>query len=91
MDSGNVDNFLNGWHDNRVRVLLFGKTEVIRLRYLTTAFKFRHRAKLGYVKLTDMNSRSIISKYNIVRTKDTMLVFHEDPDHPVAVVRYGYS
>ena len=41
VDDGNVDSFLNGWHDNRIRVLLFGKTDVIRLRYLTTAFKFR--------------------------------------------------
>ena len=41
IDDANVDSFLNGWHDNRIRVLLFGKTDVIRLRYLTTAFKYR--------------------------------------------------
>ena len=86
IDGGNIDNFLNGWHDNRIRVLLFGKTEVIRLRYLTTAFKFRHRAKIGYVRINDLLSRKIVSKYNINKGKDTMLVFHEDSDHPVAVV-----
>ena len=47
IDDGNVDSFLKGWSDNRIRVLLFGKTDVIRLRYLTTAFKYRSRAKLG--------------------------------------------
>ena len=41
VDDGNIDSFLNGWHDNRIRILLFGKTDVIRLRYLTTAFKYR--------------------------------------------------
>ena len=69
IDQGNVEKFLNGWHDNRIRVLLFGKTEVIRLRYLTTAFKFRSRAKLGYVQLTDPYAKKIISKYNMAKTK----------------------
>ena len=69
IDQGNVESFLNGWHDNRIRVLLFGRTEVIRLRYLTTAFKFRSRAKLGYVQLTDPYAKKIISKYNMAKTK----------------------
>ena len=86
IDQGNVEKFLNGWHDNRIRVLLFGRTEVIRLRYLTTAFKFRSRAKLGYVQLTDPYAKKIISNYNMAKTKDSMLVFHEDSNHPVAFV-----
>ena len=44
----NVDLFLDGWTDNRVRVLLFGNSNVIKLRYLTTAFKFRSRAQVSY-------------------------------------------
>ncbi len=43
---GNVDSFLDGWKDNRVRVLLFGDSPVIKLRYLTTAFKFKSRAQV---------------------------------------------
>ena len=35
----NVEKFLEGWTDNRVRVLLFGTSEVIKLRYLTCAFR----------------------------------------------------
>ena len=45
----NVDLFLDGWTDNRVRVLLFGNTNVIKLRYLTTAFKFRSRAQVSHI------------------------------------------
>ena len=87
IDDGNFETFLNGWHDNRIRVLLFGKTDVIRLRYLTTAFKFKSRAKLGYVKINNLLARKIITKYNVAKNgKDTMLVFHEDPNHPVAFV-----
>ena len=86
IDQGNIENFLNGWHDNRIRVLLFGKLQIIRLRYLTTAFKFRSRAKLGYVQLTDPFAKKLISKYNVAKNKDSMLVFHEDSNHPVAFV-----
>merc|ERR1712012_584743 len=86
VDDGNVNSFLNGWHDNRVRVLLFGKTDVIRLRYLATAFKYRHRAKLGYVKVDSLLAKKTIDKFKISKTSDTMLVFHENPNHPVAFV-----
>ena len=86
VDESNIDQFLNGWHDNRIRVLLFGKTEVIRLRYLTTAFKFRSRAKLGYVRITNDKAKKIVKRYNVPKTTDSMLVFHEDPKTPVASV-----
>ncbi len=86
IDESTVDQFLSGWHDNRVRVLLFGKTEVIRLRYLATAFKFKSRAKLGYVRLTNSKAKKITKKFNVPKTSDTMLVFHEDSNHPVASV-----
>ena len=32
IDDTNLEDFLNGWSDNRVRVLLFGKLDVVRLR-----------------------------------------------------------
>ena len=43
----NVDNFLNGWSDNKVRSLVFQRTESLRLRYLTTAFYHRERVAFG--------------------------------------------
>ena len=49
---GNVESFLDGWTDNRVRVLLFGHSSVIKLRYLTTAFKFRSRAQVNMTCLS---------------------------------------
>ena len=32
IEDSNVDDFLQGWPDNRIRVLLFGKLDVVRLR-----------------------------------------------------------
>ena len=88
VDDSNVDTFLNGWSlDNRVRVLLFGKTDVIRLRYLTTAFKYRNRALLGYVKLQGPNTDKVIQRFKVPTSNlDTLLIFQENVDLPVASV-----
>ena len=32
IDDTNLNEFLSGWSDNRVRVLLFGKLDIVRLR-----------------------------------------------------------
>lgn len=42
-----VDAFLNGWEDNRVRGLIFEPRQNMRLRYLVTAYHFRHRVAFG--------------------------------------------
>jgi DnaJ family protein C protein 16 len=44
-----IDVFLSGWTDNRVRALVFQKSEPIRLRYLLTAFYHRDRVAFGLV------------------------------------------
>jgi len=77
IDDTNVETFLDGWSlDNRVRVLLFGKTDVIRLRYLTTAFKYRNRALLGYVKLQGPSTEKLIERFKVPTTNvDTLLIF----------------
>lgn len=47
IDDSNIENFLNGWVDNRVRGLIFEPRTNIRLRYLVTAFHFRDRVAFG--------------------------------------------
>ena len=91
IDDSNVDSFLSGWMDNRIRVLLFGHVQVTRLRYLTTAFKYRDRAAIGYVRLSDHKAKKTIKRFGVPTSAqtDTLLLFHEkhpsDADHvPVA-------
>ncbi len=149
VDDTNVEDFLTGWMDNRVRVLLFGhvsilfdnsnayfnftsknkrscdfivfknknaffdlypfkgkictslamnyailirllslQTEMVRLRYLTTAFRYRQRAAIGFVQIHDPNSRKIIKEFGVPSSAktDTLLLFHENPKVPVASV-----
>ncbi len=47
LDQTNVDYFLNSWWDNRIRVIIFSSTPLIRLRYLLLAFQYRERAAFG--------------------------------------------
>ena len=96
VDDSNFETFLSGWSlDNRVRVLLFGKIDIVRLRYLTTAFKYRNRAMLGYVKLQGPNTEKLIQRYKVpTTTVDTLLIFQENADvheghHAEYAVRNG--
>jgi DnaJ family protein C protein 16 len=82
----NLEEFLNGWMDNRVRVLIFGKLDVVRLRYLTSGFKFRERAAIGYVQLTVADTKGIVDRFQVDIKKDTLLLFQEDTDKPVATL-----
>lgn len=47
INDDNVDEFLSGWADNRVRALIMEPRKQIRLRYLNTAFQFRQRVLFG--------------------------------------------
>lgn len=47
VNDDNLKNFLDGWHDNRIRALVFEKSETIRLRYLLMAFYYIERVFFG--------------------------------------------
>lgn len=49
VDENSLEEFLSGWEDNRVRGLIFEPRNTTRLRYLVTAFHFRHRVAFGCV------------------------------------------
>lgn len=54
----NVDKFLDGWEDNKVRGLIFEDRPAVRLRYLLTAFHYRDRITFGYeIHNCPLNSR----------------------------------
>ena len=68
--------------DNRVRVLIFGKLDLVRLRYLTPGFKFRECAAISYVQLTIGDSGATVDRFKVDLKQ--MLVFQEDREHLVA-------
>ncbi|MPC13941.1 DnaJ subfamily C member 16 [Portunus trituberculatus] len=83
---GNLESFLGGWLDNKVRVLIFGRLDIIRLRYLTVGWEFRERAVIGYVQMDRADTDTIRARYSVSNKVDTLLVFHEDMHTPVASV-----
>ncbi|GJQ86858.1 hypothetical protein Trydic_g19526 [Trypoxylus dichotomus] len=81
VDESEIDEFLNGWEDNKVRGLIFEPGKVIRLRYLITAYRFRDRVVFGFVE-----SEEIRKKYQIANDMDTVLLFNENATRPIASV-----
>ena len=49
----NVQEFLGGWEDNRVRALIFDNRAEPSLRFLLAAFAYRHRVAVGYVNTAE--------------------------------------
>ncbi|PNF40918.1 hypothetical protein B7P43_G14976 [Cryptotermes secundus] len=80
----NVNAFLNGWIDNRVRALIFERQESIRLRYLLMAFYYRERVAFGFVHLNSPNSENIQRKFKVPRDIETLLLFNENISRSVA-------
>lgn len=81
-----VDNFLNGWVDNRVRAVVFERQQQPRLRYLLTAFHFRRRVAFGFVQLKAADTVQLQQRYKIAAHMDTVLVFNENTQRPIASV-----
>ncbi|XP_035222719.1 dnaJ homolog subfamily C member 16-like [Stegodyphus dumicola] len=81
-----VDDFLNGWYDNRVRVLIFSRADSIRLRYMLIAYKFRSRVAVGHVSLESEDSKNTVKRYNVQTKMESLLVFNEDPSKPIATL-----
>ncbi|GIY00298.1 dnaJ homolog subfamily C member 16 [Caerostris darwini] len=81
-----VDDFLLGWHDNRVRVLIFSTAEAIRLRYLLVAFRFRNNAAVGHIRIGTSDTEVVCKRYNIQPKMESLLIFNEDSSKPIATL-----
>lgn len=86
VDDANYVHFLNGWHDNKVRVVFVNEdVNVIKLRYLLVAFYFRERIQFGRV-LIGKSSSQFRRRYYVDAKMNSMLVFNEDIDRPTATL-----
>jgi DnaJ family protein C protein 16 len=84
VDDSNYYSFLSGWQDNRVRALFMNEDKVIRMRYLLIAYQFKDRVSFGQVDSRD--SSVIRNRFNIDSKLDSMLIFNEDSNSPVATL-----
>lgn len=86
IDDSKIEEFLRGWHDNKVRAVIFEPRLAPRLRYLITAFNFKSRVHFGFVQTLSPGSKQVLEKYKVNQHLDTLLLFNEDSDRPVASV-----
>lgn len=79
-----MDGFLNGWHDNRVRALVFEPRLQPRLRYLLAAFNYKNRVHFGFVQTLKPEAKALIERYKVNPNMDSLMLFNEDSARPVA-------
>nr|XP_027194543.1 dnaJ homolog subfamily C member 16-like [Dermatophagoides pteronyssinus] len=84
INDDNYYDFLNGWKDNKVRVLFTNNDRSIRLRYILVAFYFHERIAFGHVKTDDQKTKEVLKRYHIDPKMNSMLVFNEDINSPTA-------
>lgn len=78
-----LEEFLNGWEDNKVRGLIFQPKDAVKLklRYYVAAYHFRYRVAFGYV-----DSEEIGKKFQVPPDMDTVLLFNENTTRPMTSV-----
>ena len=86
MTDSNIHSFLDGWLDNRVRAIFFTQKEALSARFLAPGFYYRENVAFGYVNTHDPEVRGALSKYNVNKYRETMLMFNEETNTPVATV-----
>lgn len=86
VEDSNIDGFLGGWMDNKVRALILEPRNQTRLRYILAAFAFRKRVSFGFVHLENKNCQEIKRRFQIHPNLDTLLLFNEFIERPVASV-----
>ncbi|XP_057336763.1 dnaJ homolog subfamily C member 16 [Microplitis mediator] len=86
INDNNIDQFLSGWVDNKIRALIFEKRDSPRLRYLLVAFHHRERVAFGFVQLGKPETEAIALKYKIPKDMNTLLLFNENSEKPMASV-----
>ena len=87
----NLHTFLDGWLDNRVRAIFFTQKEALSARFLTPGYFYRDNVAFGYINTHDPDARATISKYNVNKYRETMLMFNEETNSPVATVSVSQS
>ncbi|CAG0880674.1 unnamed protein product [Darwinula stevensoni] len=84
LNEDTISPFLQGWTDNRVRIIIFAKLPNPRLRYTVIAHQYQERAAFGYVKVATEEGKRIMDKYGVEGYGDTVLLFNEITERPVA-------
>ncbi|KAK0166405.1 hypothetical protein PV328_004828 [Microctonus aethiopoides] len=86
INNNNINKFLSGWTDNRIRALIFEKKESPRLRYLLVGFHYRDRVAFGFVHTENSETETIAAKYKVSSDMSTLLLFNENSEKPMASV-----
>ena len=87
LNDDNLNDFLSGWSDNRVRALFFSARDRPPVRFLLPAFGHREKIATGFVNTKSSSGiNAILRKYNINRSNDTLIIVAEESNTSLAIV-----
>ncbi|CAH1775721.1 unnamed protein product [Owenia fusiformis] len=86
LDDSNYVDYINGWHDNRVRAVLFDDRREPPLRFLAAAYAFRDRISCAFASFKYADIREFSSKYRASKGMETLMIFNDDPVRPAATL-----
>ncbi|XP_062581123.1 dnaJ homolog subfamily C member 16-like [Saccostrea cucullata] len=84
INDGNIDDFLSGWEDNRMRGIFFSPKEEISALFLAPAFYYKSFVTFGHVNTNSDDVYKILRKFNLHSGHKSLLMFNEDSQSPVA-------
>ncbi|XP_041977353.1 dnaJ homolog subfamily C member 16 [Aricia agestis] len=86
LNDNNMEPWLSDFDDNKVKAVIFEDRQLIRLRYLVTAFYYRERVSFAFVDVSAPDTVVLRARYGVSRRLDSMVVLKEDRAEPAAAV-----
>lgn len=86
LNDKNIEGFLQGWSDNRVRAVFVSSKSKPPVRFMMPAFYYKDRICSGYVNTKDTGVNKILHRYGADKGKDTLIMVAEDTNSTVTAV-----
>ncbi|RUS80055.1 hypothetical protein EGW08_012172, partial [Elysia chlorotica] len=86
VSDSNLDSFLGGWQDNRVRAIFFSHKAQPSLRFMAPAFYYRDRIACGYVHTMSPEAQSTVRRFGINKHRESLLMWNEVQESTLAAI-----
>jgi hypothetical protein len=77
---------LQNWRNNKVSAIFFSPRLEPSARLLAPAFFHRDRVSFAFVCTSTDEAKNLISRFNVNRRRETLLVFNEETSTPAASI-----
>lgn len=83
LNNKNIDSFLRGWPDNRMRAVFISSKTKPPVRFIMPALHYQDRICSGYVDAKDSGASKILHRYGVGKGKDMLIMVAEETNSTV--------